>query len=594
MTAFKALALGVLLLFVQQYWTTPVYAQAESDEPSIPEDALGRGTPRGAAVGFLNAVQEQDYETAAGYLDLRNLPRNLNLTDEDGPRLAEELQLILDRKLWVDVVALSTIPEGHVGDELPTYRDRLGVIETNTGDVELLLQRVPRGDGVFIWKLSNVTVAQIPALYQEFSYPPWVEMIRAATPEVSFLGAELFKWIIGLTAGILAYFLLFFLGKIAFNWWVREDWPLRDSFWRLIRGPLLILFATLVAGYTMVIKLGVGIAAQDVVRARTLTTIFSTWFLVSLVNLLRDGYTARLQRLNRHSAIVLIRPMTTALKSTLIVFAVLFWLDNVGFNITTLLAGLGVGGIAVALVLQKPLEDIFGAITIYTQQPIRVGDFCRFGDKSGIVEEIGLRATRIRTLDRTVVTIPNAKLASEYIDNFSLRNKFRFKPEIKLRYDSSPDQIRYILVEVRKLLYSHPMVISKDARVRFVGFGPYSFDIKPNVYIATTDFAEYLEIAEDLNLRIIDIVNESGTSFALPSQTLYTEKSDGIDKSRAGKIEKLVAEWREKDELFLPGFPDDEISAIEGTLPYPPPGAPAQSEDISTGPKDLDDDYDER
>ncbi len=363
--------------------TDPAASSASAQAlPEIPEDALGRGTPRGAALGYLNAVQEQDYETAADYLDLRNLPRNLKLTAEDGPRLSQELQLVLDRKLWIDIPTLSNDPGGMVGDGLPTFRDRMGVIKTSTGDVELLLQRVPRGDGVFIWKLSNVTVALIPGLYKEFSYPPWVEAIRDVIPDVSFLGAELFKWVIGLTAGVLVYFLLFFLAKVALKQWVRKDWPLRDSTWRLIRGPLLILIANLVAGYTMVLKLGVGVAAQEIVRARTLTTIFTAWFLVSLANLLRDGYSARLKRLNRQSAVVLLRPLTTALKSVLVVFAVLFWLDNVGFNITTLLAGLGVGGIAVALVLQKPLEDIFGAITIYTQQPIRVGDFCRFGVKA--------------------------------------------------------------------------------------------------------------------------------------------------------------------------------------------------------------------
>ncbi len=353
---FAGVLFTVLCQTTSNAQSEPAAAEAAKQEASdIPEDALNRGTPRGAALGFLSAVQDQDYDKAAEYLDLRNLPRNLELTAEDGPRLAEELQLVLDTNLWVDIAALSNDPEGWTGDGLPAFRDRLGVIKTSTGDVELLLQRVPRGDGVFIWKLSNVTVARIPALYGEFSYPPWVEMIRAATPDVSFLGIELFKWIIGLTAGILTYFLLFFLAKIALNRLVREDWPLRDSFWRLIRGPLLVLIANTSAGYVMVYKLGVGVAGQEIVRARTITTILLTWLIVSLTNLWRDGYSARLKRLDRQSAVFLLRPLTTALKSILIVLAIVFWLDNIGFNITALLAGLGVGGIAVALVLQKPL-----------------------------------------------------------------------------------------------------------------------------------------------------------------------------------------------------------------------------------------------
>ncbi len=201
--------------------TDPAAASASTQAlPEIPEDALGRGTPRGAVLGYLNAVQEQDYKTAADYLDLRNLSRK-NLFAEDGPRLAEQLDLVLVRKLWIDIPTLSNDPGGMVGDGLPTFRDRMGVINTSTGEVELLLQRVPRGDGVFIWKLSNVTVALIPGLYKEFSYPPWVEAISDRIPDVSFFGVELFKWVIGLTAAVLVYFLLFFLAKVSLKQFVR-------------------------------------------------------------------------------------------------------------------------------------------------------------------------------------------------------------------------------------------------------------------------------------------------------------------------------------------------------------------------------------
>ncbi len=489
---------------------------SEQAAPEIPEDALGRGTPRGAASGFLHAVQDQDYETAAEYLDFRNLPRNLELSAEDGPRLAEEFQLALDRRLWVDIAALSNDPKGLVGDGLPLFRDRLGIIKTSTGDVELLLQRVPRGDGVFIWKISNVTVSRIPALYEEFSYSPYVEMIRSLMPDVRFLGAELFKWVIGLSAAVISYFVLLFVARLVLVRAVKPDRPLREPLWRFIRAPLLVLIALTIGWHIIVKELGVGVIGQEIARARTLMTIFTAWTIVAAISLLRDGYSRRLQRLERQSAIVLLRPIATAFKIVVVLFAALFWLDNVGFNITTLLAGLGVGGIAIALVLQKPLEDVFGAITLYTQQPIRVGDFCRFGDQAGIVEEIGLRATRGRTLDKTLITIPNAKLAGEYIDNFSMRDRFRYKPTIRLRYDSTPDQIRNVLEGIRNLIDSHPKTVKEGARVRFETIGQHSFDIKPNVYLETKDYAEFLEITEELNLKIMDIVAESGTSFAFP------------------------------------------------------------------------------
>ncbi len=134
--------------------------------------------------------------------------------------------------------------------------------------------------------------------------------------------------------------------------------------------------------------------------------------------------------------------------------------------IVLLFAGLGVGGIAIALAAQKTIENLFGGITLYGDSPVRVGDFCRFGDKVGTVEEIGIRSTRVRTLDRTVVTIPNADFSNLQLENFAKRDRMRLFAMIGVRYETTPDQLRYILVEVRKLLYAHERVTADPARIR--------------------------------------------------------------------------------------------------------------------------------
>ena len=182
-----------------------------------------------------------------------------------------------------------------------------------------------------------------------------------------------------------------------------------------------------------------------------------------------------------------------------------------GFKVTTLLAGLSISGVAVALASQKSLENIFGALTLFSSQPVRVGDFCRFGDKVGTVEEIGLRATRIRTLDRSVITVANGEFANLHLDNYSARDRFWYHPEIGLRYETTPDQIRYILVEVQKMLYAHPKVLPEPLWVRFIGFGDYSLNVGVFAYIGVTNYDESLEVAEDLNLRIMDIVAAAGS-----------------------------------------------------------------------------------
>ena len=152
------------------------------------------------------------------------------------------------------------------------------------------------------------------------------------------------------------------------------------------------------------------------------------------------------------------------------------------------MAGLGVGGIAVALAAQKTVENFIGGITLYADQPVRVGEFCRFGGTVGTVEDVGLRSTRVRTLDRTIVTIPNSEFSNFQIENFARRDRIWYHPTLNVHYETTPDQIRYILVEARRMLYAHPKVDSASARIRFVGFGRASLDLEVFSYVTVTDY----------------------------------------------------------------------------------------------------------
>jgi MscS family membrane protein len=202
-----------------------------------------------------------------------------------------------------------------------------------------------------------------------------------------------------------------------------------------------------------------------------------------------------------------------------------------------------------------------------------VGEVCRFGGTLGTVEEVGLRSTRVRTRERTVVTIPNATFANTEIENLARRDRFWYHPTLGLRYETSPDQIRYILVEVRRLLYAHPKVDSATARVRFVGFGSSSLDLEVFSYILVTNGPEYQEVAEDLNLRLMDIIAAAGSGFAFPSQTTYIEKGSGLDAERVRETEARVQTWRAQGELYLPRWPLEKIAEIDNTLEYPVDGS---------------------
>ncbi|NJL09080.1 MAG: mechanosensitive ion channel family protein [Methylacidiphilales bacterium] len=244
-----------------------------------------------------------------------------------------------------------------------------------------------------------------------------------------------------------------------------------------------------------------------------------------------------------------------------------------GIDFTTALAALGIGGLAIALGAQKFFENLIGSLTLILDQPVRVGDFCRFGTALGTVEDIGMRSTRIRTLDRTVLTVPNGEFSALHIENFSRRDRFWFHPTLSVRYDTDPEQMRFLLQELRAMLYAHPRVDPDPARVRFIRLGAFSLDIEIFAYVYAVNMDDYLEVQEDLLLRCMEIVAKSGSGFAFPSQTLYVARDSGRDGEKATAARDSVKQWQEAGELQVPRFHPDRIRELRNTIDYPPPGA---------------------
>jgi MscS family membrane protein len=518
--ALLALFLWLPLNHAQEAVPTESTAEEEETEAERPKDPLGRDTPRGSIEGFLRAVDDDDFVKAVEFLDLRNLPRRYRSFDPT--RLAEMLAVVIEREVWIELEELSDDPGGEVGDGLPDYRDELGSITDGETTYALFLQKIPGDEGLSIWKVSNATVAEVADLYEQFGYGPLVEAFANAIPAGSVLGIEYFKLVMAITSALIAYPLFALVGLGLARLFSHPSSALYPRVKRFFIGPAAALGAALVL-YWVMRELGVGIAGQKWIRAHTINTIVTVWLLLSGTGLLRDAWANRLHEQGRDAAVVLLRPAAQSIRIIIVLLAALVWLDNMGFDITALLAGLGVGGIAVALALQRPMEDIFGAVSLYTMQPLRVGDLCRIGNDLGEVEEIGLRTTRIRSLADTVISIPNTRLVTEAIDNYSLREKFLYNPTLRLRVDTSPDQLDRILQDVRDLFSSHEKVYRGEPRIRFQNFGKDALELVVFTYTDTRTYADYLEVAEDLNMKILGIVTAAGTSLALPAQTLHME-----------------------------------------------------------------------
>lgn len=515
------LAIPVAPLSAQEENTETVAVAVPIASKKGPEDALNRGTPRGSAIGFLEACSVFNFEKAAEYLDLRNLPEEIR--GLGGQELARQLNHVLSRSVWLDDYSVSDSPDGAKGDGLPDYRDLLVTISTPEEDYPIWMQQVPRGDGERIWKVSNRSVALIPELYDQFSYSPIVEAVRKRFPEdASFLGIEAFKWFIMLVVILISWPVYYLVGWLLSRLFSSPSYDIYPLVRRVFTGPL-VFIAILLTVSSVLSRLGVGAYAQQISDARTLTTIAVVWALWAIVNLFKKYKQNKLIEHGRPGAAKLMQPMTTLIKLMIFIFGLLFWLNNIGVNITTVLAGLGVGGLAVALALQKPIEDMMGALTIFSQAPLRVGDLCKYGDFLGTVEDIGLRTTRIRTLTNTVVSIPNSRIAYLEVENLSYRTKIRYWPTLRLRYDTNLEQVRKVCDGIYQMLQEHEQVYDEPMRVRFTDFDKDAILIKIHCFLKTTDFPESLEIGEDLNYRVMQIVEASGVSFALPGTTMYIE-----------------------------------------------------------------------
>jgi MscS family membrane protein len=208
-------------------------------------------------------------------------------------------------------------------------------------------------------------------------------------------------------------------------------------------------------------------------------------------------------------------------KVLVIALGVLALLSELGYSVTTLVAGLGVGGVAVALGAQKTLENLFGALALGMDQPFLVGDYVRVGDLQGNVEATGLRSTRIRTPDRTLVTIPNGKLADLQIESMAARDRLRFGCRVGLVYSTRQEQLRAVLAGFEAALRAQPKIWPNDIMVRFVGIGEWSLNIEVNAYFATLDYGEFLLLREATLLAFLDVVERAGTALALPTRTLH-------------------------------------------------------------------------
>ena len=444
----------------------------------------------------MRAAREGNNEAAVLYL-------STPLRGQRATELARQLFVVLDSRLPARLNDVSNDPEGSRANPLKPDEDVVGTLSTADGPLVVMVkrQRGRTASGPAVWLFSEETLQAVPGVYDDIDMISIDRYLPESLTRTRFAGIRLVTWLalfivlpllyklIGL-ARLSGAFRLFVLA-VAIRWLAASvDVPLRErQLWTAVGGV-----TALVSVIWMLLRL-------NAYGERYFTRRFHDSSIVEISSLVRLG---------RRFADVLV-----------IVAGVLVAVRYFGGDPTAALAGLGIGGIAVALAAQKTLENVIGGLSLIFDKAVRVGDFLKVGDALGTVDSIGLRSTRIRTLDRTMLSVPNGQIANVSLETISARDMCWFHHVLGLRYGATALQLRRIMDAIRKLMAEHAAIDPQSVRVRLFRFGSSSLDIEIVAYAMTGDWPRFLEIQEQLLVGVMEIVEEAGAEIAFPTQTLH-------------------------------------------------------------------------
>jgi len=521
-------------------------------EPRAKIDLLERKTPRSALMGLLKYEERRDFANAARYL------QPANEQDTDLVQRAEELQA-LHSKFKGDIGLLTDDPDGTVEGGLPPGHVRAGVLAVGGTTTDVILVRVDDPESGKIWLISKETVASIPQLYSQMeSEGPTLadRIVPAALTNRQVFGislAQLVGWLLSIPISwLLAWLLSFLLSAPTRVWYKIRKLPLRIVWQTPLGMPIRCIIAILVhCLFVNSLDLPLLYRAYYFRFMAALMTVCFAWLVSRIADRSFDNAVnrTRTQRGGGESILVLMQRVT---RIVMLVIALVAALALFGINVKTTLAGLGIGGLAIALGAQKSLENLIGGITLLMDKAVHVGNFCKIGNQFGIVEDVGLRSVKLRTLDQSLLVVPNGVLAQMPFENFGPRRKCLLNQLFSLRIETELEQLRFVLDRVQSMLNQQP-TIDTGSRLRVAGFAGAAFQLELWAYFKTSDWAEFTVIRQDVILKIAEIVETAGTRFAAPTQLTYLSGDAGVDLEKVNRVVRSVTELRASDAFRFPG-----------------------------------------
>lgn len=527
--------LALLLLGAANALPAAAWAQQpDTDAPAKPTDIEALDSPRAAMRQFLDAAEQDEWALAAGMI--QRSTRTAGRSQE----AAERVYRFIRRRVVIDLDSISALSEGDVADGARDT-DRVGRMFLGVGryarPIELV--RVPTTRGTR-WLVSTRTLATADSVSESLDrswarrhLPP--SLIREGPFEI-----RRWKWLAGMIGVPLVWLVTMGLASLlrraalAVARRTRATWD--DTFVERMRGPFrLFVGSALMAVLPFLLEFDAATAstAFRMLRGAAMVAVF--WGLLRLITVAQEHLTSQAWGGDQTSARTVVPLLGRTLKFALALAALLAAVSELGYPVGTVLAGLGLGGLVLALAAQKTVENLFGSLSLAADRVFRVGDWVKVEGVEGSVERIGLRSTHLRTNDRTLIKIPNGKLADARVESFGERDRIRFHMTLQLDRATTAGQLRAVLAGVESLIHTHPRVWPEGAAVRFVALSPQSLDLSLNAWLVTTVSAEFDVMRQELLLGILDVVERAGTRLAVPMQVLRVE-GNTIPPERVGAL----------------------------------------------------------
>jgi MscS family membrane protein len=514
----------------------PAALPPAKSEPASVVDPLGRETPRGTMIGLLKYGERRDYAIAARYMQLD--PGQ----STDVARLAREF-LALRTRFKGNLDLLNDEPNGWVESGLPQGELRVGAIEVGSMSVDVILVRVDNPEGGKIWLISRETIAKIPELYAQLeSEKPTAEDRIAA---VFLNGRQLLGmsvrqwlgWLLSLPISWLLAWMLAFLLSVPKRIWCKLRKVPCTTIWQTPLGmPLRCIIAILTHAFFVYLL-------EPPLLYRVYYTRFIAALLVAsgawLVSRITDrGFRHAVKRTQAHRAggesILIVMQRLTRVLMVIIVFVATLALF--GLHVGTALAGLGIGGLAIALAAQKSLENLIGGVSLLMDKAVHIGNSCKIGNQTGTVEDIGLRSIKLRTSDQSLLMVPNGLLAQVQFENFGPRQKCLLNQHFSLRIETQVEQLRLVLDHVQIMLNEHPLIETGTSRIRVANFAGAAFELELWAFVTTADSTEFTVIRQEVILKIAEIVEAAGARFAAPTQLTYLSTDASLDTEKTNDM----------------------------------------------------------